>query len=929
MATMMEEVNPTMNDLITAAALSKPSIKCTGCSKEFPSKNQLFRHLTNNAKTCLTPEEYGEYMIHVVSAKKNWEKIGVLYGYLPGTDYRLSSKSPADDIAPSGVEGGNHAAWMVIQAIDRVSRIISGSGEDKKVAWSAEEAAIASKINRSYGSNSRGSEAIEQDEFTGAITEVLCTHAMPLYSKESSIGDGGEGISHNGERGNQMKDEDDPEQQKQVQEWVESVNQELEQMTSEMDVHRTSTKSPHSTGWSVGRVRVFGRVAISNKKFNAEMDVVHRRVDYCFPADLLYVSDKENRQNDQMPTSETGVQLKVQTLQDYFDSLPCFPPGNKPFRVVEQFDQNVGAANETLQSNPHAASYYNLEKPSPSNTRTLRPSIPRPNETTLTYLYALKKLMQRFATKVEELNVKDEAAVMEKEFHEKKRKKRREPKKKRSRKGESNSNDDKHDDFISVGKKDKECLPHGRKVDSPAKAFEPKGKRVLRRKRFHNFCPNILAHDFLAYRRMDRIYHRGTIRLQHENNDSESISAKQVTKNDRPFVVFSLTGDLFLREQALRVMGLLIAICRGAIDSDIIDCLFDEEYTNLVPAPLAPRLGLLSGEATYMTWEGRLKTILSARLCNIYKKGWNRKEIVNAVEKWEYSLLKDIARGWYWDGVTDDGRLLSEIDWLQNVLHPWAQKTRPLLEDYRRWKASKERNESTIEKETDDQSLLPPLESISHDVPEIFAKVLDLLRKADASGLWPSTSPKRSLVMVTTNSEESNVKSIAVAQSATRTKETRTSAYAYKEGEGGASGSFSVGAMPDLGCNQPKGNILFPELVKAAFELERALKPDREPSSTIAINRNAQFRPHTDNGAGAGQSNSLIVGLGNYVGGELVVEGAKKDIRYNAVEFDGWKERHWTMPFQGERYSLVWFTPKGCEGMRGIDMEFGEATTTD
>ncbi len=93
-------------------------------------------------------------------------------------------------------------------------------------------------------------------------------------------------------------------------------------------------------------------------------------------------------------------------------------------------------------------------------------------------------------------------------------------------------------------------------------------------------------------------------------------------------------------------------------------------------------------------------------------------------------------------------------------------------------------------------------------------------------------------------------------------------------------------------------------------------------------NQLAQFRPHTDNGAGAGQSNSLIVGLGNYVGGELVVEGAKKDIRYNAVEFDGWKERHWTMPFQGERYSLVWFTPKGCEGMRGIDMEFGETTTT-
>jgi len=27
------------------------------------------------------------------------------------------------------------------------------------------------------------------------------------------------------------------------------------------------------------------------------------------------------------------------------------------------------------------------------------------------------------------------------------------------------------------------------------------------------------------------------------------------------------------------------------------------------------------------------------------------------------------------------------------------------------------------------------------------------------------------------------------------------------------------------------------------------------------------------------------------------------------MEFDGWKERHWTLPFDGERFSLVFFTP--------------------
>mmetsp|Transcript_11872 Transcript_11872/g.17432 ORF Transcript_11872/g.17432 Transcript_11872/m.17432 type:complete len:104 (+) Transcript_11872:882-1193(+) len=92
--------------------------------------------------------------------------------------------------------------------------------------------------------------------------------------------------------------------------------------------------------------------------------------------------------------------------------------------------------------------------------------------------------------------------------------------------------------------------------------------------------------------------------------------------------------------------------------------------------------------------------------------------------------------------------------------------------------------------------------------------------------------------------------------------------------------------------------------------------PTREPSSTIAINRNAQF----DSGAGSGQSTSLIVELGDYIGGDLVVEGVRKDIRYQAIEFNGWTQRHWTMPFQGERCSLVWFTPRGFEGVRGIDL---------
>lgn len=103
-------------------------------------------------------------------------------------------------------------------------------------------------------------------------------------------------------------------------------------------------------------------------------------------------------------------------------------------------------------------------------------------------------------------------------------------------------------------------------------------------------------------------------------------------------------------------------------------------------------------------------------------------------------------------------------------------------------------------------------------------------------------------------------------------------------------------------------------LRRALAELERQVLPNRAPSSTVAVNKHVTYRPHKDGGAGAGQGVSLIIGLGDYSGGELVVEGKVHDVRYKPLEFNGWTERHWTLPFRGERFSVVWFTPRGCEG---------------
>jgi hypothetical protein len=236
-------------------------------------------------------------------------------------------------------------------------------------------------------------------------------------------------------------------------------------------------------------------------------------------------------------------------------------------------------------------------------------------------------------------------------------------------------------------------------------------------------------------------------------------------------------------------------------------------------------------------------------------------------------------------------------NWIANYLEPWAQRANDQLIDYLKWKDLKTEIQhngycelSLIEK------LMPPLSSVSCIVPVIYHKVLDLLRAVDRSGLWPSTSSKRQLVMVCTPENEERKKNLSLCneQSESNTESTDVvaiSAYNFLEGQGGASGSFSVGAMPGHGCEFPKGNILFPELMKAVFELEVVLCPNRIPSSTIAINCNTQFHPHIDNGVGAAsQSRSLIVGFGTYSGGELMVEGEKHDIRYQPLEFNPWRE---------------------------------------
>ena len=846
---------------------------CEGCNETFPSKNALFRHLRETLGKCLPPHEYEEFLIHVVNNQRNLDRIGVLYGYLP-SQYYLDGGEELGDI---GVTGGDLAAVMVLQAIDKVS-LGAAAGEASvragKPPKTAEE--LMGKVNRSYGFHSRCATVdglLEQDAHTGAMSELLCTFAPPLLGSE-----------------------EDGSMEREQKKWIDEVNAELKSAVADLPA------SPN--GGHPGEIRVFGRVYISNKRFNPETDATVRRIEYLMPLDFFVPATSDESKGVRIPKADKeGDDSGTSDRQHYFDSIPSFRVGNNS-RLV---DTDTSMTDE------------------------------RPSPEALTYLYRLKKLMQRMTTHVIAVEG-DTGSKLEKEFSRQSRKKakgrnqamrdeKRDERRKKEGKDERDTNSEAKEGERTPSqkgkskggkKKQKKANNDAGDASKPSLEEQYKGANVLKRKRFHNFSPQALAHDYLSFRRMDRFWHKATIRYNAEEDGD------LLREGNRPFVLLSLTGDAFLNSQARSVIALLVAICQGVIDEDIIDCVFDEEYPSLVPAPVMPRTGMYHSEAQYMAWEGRLMTVLNARRNGNFDKGWSDDATNTAVEEWREYMNRETARAWCRGGILseEDGRLQVEKVWFNDHLMPWAKRANEQLQDYRRWKqaqrtAAENPGTSLID------ALLPPLDSVDSKVPHLFAKVLKLLQEADTSGLWPTTTAKRQMVMVSTNKDDGTAvtESLSSARwkAITNHSEAAVSAYSLAEGQGGASGSFSVGVMPP-GVAQPKANEIFPELTKAAFELEVALCPDREPSSTIAVNRNAQFRPHTDSGAGAGQSTSLIVGLGHYVGGELMVEGEKCDIRYKAVTFNGWKQRHWTLPFVGERYSLVWFTPKGCEGLRGIDL---------
>jgi hypothetical protein len=1049
---------------------------CHGCQQAFSSRNAIFKHLEETNGACLSASDFKDFLrFHDASklrsnSKKNknkhFERVVILYGYLPelttATSSATATKAPAapkqgetsgaseneDDGAPSAnntrsssssssstsaIRNGHDAADLLLEIMWQVdnnsSTKIGGTTGQLENCDSSSGSGGFFSYQRSYGNSNRQTHIVAQDDGTGAVSEVMATKLLPLvpcstalqqrnpHLATTTVTATASTLQHSSGDGNDDKSKNNNKtvtsaRDAVVEDWVKRVNQAIEErLNASSNGNSSSNRRPV--------LRVFGRQKLSGAcaKFNAELDVAHRHVEYLLPADFLY--------NPRSPSSTTRTAASSSSTTHLPGS--CFDAHQSRLAFFQSF-----------------ATFNDAPRYMPDWERQQRDGSRFPHPGTRNFMHAIKKIMQTLTTQIVKINVHDEMAVLEKQRHAQRRMHSRGNKTNNvsysednprghhqqdddddantdignsDDDGDSNKESNERDDHMATAdaaaaaatvlaktkpdipetqqrqpsppivnnnddanvsrslittkqpatkkqrcrerrmkkakkranKKDEEIhidlAAAGSDATVPA-ANSGKGKNMLQRKRYHNFTPTVMAHEYLAYRRLDRLYHRATLRfdqdeegehnqngfqnnnfgtchvrrpsLDHNNNNIDA-SENAIAASCRPFFSICLTGDIFLQGQVCRVLGLFIALVRGVVDEDFVDCAFDPQYPHLVQTPPLPSVGLYAVDALYMAWEGKAKAIFSPRASTRYPDGFNQDSILQAVDEWHTTVRECTAQAWLLsstshqskndigdDNKNDVHRLAAEKEWTANVLEPWGVKAREQLQEYRKWKkataaaaaaaasapmrgtysrasrnvdmmsqspagaepALMEASATDIVHDADAEtaaSLVPSLDAVDPTVPEIFQEVLYHLRLANDSGLWPTTTPKRQLVMISSLVEQSangaaaadegqaatavvgnhhHPTSLSLAiEKAKSNKDSRVSPYVFAEGEGGASGSFSVGAMPE-DYAQPKGNQLFPELTKAAFKLEGLLCKGREPSSTIAINRNAQFRPY-------------------------------------------------------------------------------------
>ena len=137
----------------------------------------------------------------------------------------------------------------------------------------------------------------------------------------------------------------------------------------------------------------------------------------------------------------------------------------------------------------------------------------------------------------------------------------------------------------------------------------------------------------------------------------------------------------------------------------------------------------------------------------------------------------------------------------------------------------------------------------------------------------------------------------------------------------GRSATLGFGRTRMHGIAEFRFNKKWPELLRALIEFGNTIAPPGWTYTAITLNHNVLARKHRDT---SNVGRSIIVGIGDYKGGALRVWDPT-DIHYDDINlkdqptmFNGALRTHETQPFEGSRYTIIYYRQKwegGCAGM--------------
>eukprot|EP00979_Chaetoceros_neogracilis_P011301 scaffold2736_cov264-Chaetoceros_neogracile.AAC.11 len=427
------------------------------------------------------------------------------------------------------------------------------------------------------------------------------------------------------------------------------------------------------------------------------------------------------------------------------------------------------------------------------------------------------------------------------------------------------------------------------------------------RRPFHNFCDPSLGSGGMAspsnehvWRSVDKARLCGFV-IDDENDDEA-------------LIVIEFRGDGFVAQQIRRMVASAVAIANGWLPLEYFDVATRSDI--IIETSIAPSGLLYLSSARYHF----VDLVKGSAL-------FEMKDGNKHVDDWLASLQTRLLRA-------REETAEEENKWLKEVKGISSPRIRLELEQILL-------NDTLFKKEqilgkNDEKSMERPVEedSIFSAVPGAYRKTLSLLRDIRSCGKWPRTADTRSRVIRSPSG--------LLCQEPDVQQHKRRAASSQFQGHLAQCGSFTIVNPYSFVGKLPAVNNQFPELVDAIFELEKHVSSKtsqsclqnnslRSESTTLApthcaVNSNIEFSPHFANGKGQEHSFSTIIGLGDYVGGEFVVDDKSYDIRYEALKFDGWKQIHSTKHFRGERFSLVFFTPDRREtGTSKGDVSFEDA----